>query len=49
MDTVGHEATRHPTESHRKEDGKVVEKEMIHADAVRCKGIEDEFPITALK
>ena len=27
MDTVGHEATRHPTESHRKEDGKVVETE----------------------
>ena len=28
MDNVGDEATHHHTESHRKEDGKVVEKEM---------------------
>ena len=28
MDTVGHEATHHPTKIHRKEDGEVVEKEM---------------------
>ena len=27
MDSVGHGATHHPTETHRKEDGKVTEKE----------------------
>ena len=28
LDSVGHEATHHPTEIHRKEDGKVMEKDM---------------------
>ena len=28
MDSVGHEATHHPTKIHRKQGGKVIEKEM---------------------